>query len=104
MTPAERAAVGRKDDADRRAKPRWSLLPLRAVAVVVDVLEYGTRKYSVDGWRNVPDARTRYYDAAVRHLVAWREGEPADPESSLPHLAHACCSLLFILALELETK
>jgi hypothetical protein len=45
-------------------------------------------------------SKPRYFDAAQRHLWAWWEGEARDPESGLPHLAHAVACLLFVLALE----
>ena len=79
-------------------KPRWDLLPLDCVSPVVDVLTFGAAKYAPEAWRDVPNGRDRYYAAALRHLVAWRGGEHADPESGLPHLAHAACSVLFLLA------
>lgn len=88
---------GRKDD---KGKPRWSLIPLRAVASVVDVLEYGAKKYAPDNWRKVPQPRERYFNAAVRHLYAWRMGDPIDGETGLPALAHACCCILFLLAFD----
>lgn len=80
------------------SKPRFSLVPLNALRFIVDVLEYGAKKYSPDNWREVPDARTRYFDAAMRHLLLWRSGEANDSESGLPHLAHAGCCILFLLA------
>ncbi len=85
---------GTKLDTD---KLRWSLLPSGTIAQVIHVLEYGAKKYSVGNWVGVPDGNTRYYDAAMRHLDAWRGGEINDPESGLPHLAHAACCLLFLL-------
>lgn len=85
-----------------RGKLRFSLIPLGALREIVEVLEFGARKYAVDNWRVVPDARARYWDAAVRHLVAFREGEQLDPESGLHHLAHAGCCVLFLLALDQE--
>ena len=88
---------GVKADSGKR---RFSLFPLCALTAIVDVLEFGARKYSPGNWMTVPDARTRYWDAAVRHLVAWREGERLDPESGLPHLAHAGCCVIFLLALD----
>jgi hypothetical protein len=90
-------AVGRKDDA---GKDPWDLLPTHALRCVVRVLAFGARKYAPDAWRHVPDARRRYYAAALRHVTSWWEGEHADPESGEPHLAHAACCLLFLLALE----
>lgn len=91
--------LGAKRDA---GKPRWTLLPLRALSRVVDVLEFGARKYSAGNWRHVPDARARYLDAAWRHLVARCEGVALDPESGLPHAAHAVACLLFVLAFDEE--
>jgi hypothetical protein len=83
-------------------KPRWSLLPTGTVAAVVRVLEHGALKYGAGNWTLVPEARTRYYDAAQRHLQAWWEGELFDPESKEPHLAHAACCMLFLMWFELN--
>lgn len=85
-------------------KARWDLLPFKAVERVVDVLTYGAKKYAPDGWRNVPDARRRYYAAALRHLTAWWDGSPTDPEGGLPHLAHAACCILFLLEADPEPE
>jgi hypothetical protein len=85
---------GRKDDA---GKTRFHLLPVRALRTVVDVLTYGASRYGADNWRHVEFARERYFDAALRHIYAWWDGEQLDPESGLPHLAHAICSLIFLL-------
>lgn len=86
--------VGQKFD---QGKPQWSLLPWSALGVVVAVLGFGARKYAPNQWQDVPDATTRYADAALRHLTAWLSGEQLDPESKLPHLAHAVCCLLFLI-------
>lgn len=89
-----RGTAGRKHDSN---KPRYSLLPTGTVNQVVQVLEYGAVKYEIDNWQRVPSARTRYYDAAMRHIDDWWNGSEIDEESSLPHLAHAICCLLFLL-------
>lgn len=78
-------------------KARWDLLPIHEVEDVVKVLTIGAIKYAPDNWKNVEPYRERYYSACLRHLVAWREGEILDGETSLPHLAHAICCLLFIM-------
>lgn len=78
-------------------KDRWDLLPLGPVRSVVQVLTYGAKKYAPNAWRLVPDAKDRYFAAALRHLTAWRDGERLDEESGLPHLAHAACCVLFLL-------
>lgn len=93
--------AGRKDDSN---KPRYSLLPTGTVNQVVQVLEYGASdKYAVNNWQKIPDARTRFYDAAMRHIDDWWNGERIDVDkgdqkgSQLPHLAHAICCLLFLM-------
>lgn len=93
----EEEEVGRKDD---REKLMWHLLPWRATSLVVSVLTYGARKYAPENWRKVSKPEDRYFSAAIRHLTEWRAGQKIDPESGLPHLAHAACSLLFILDIE----
>lgn len=86
---------GRKDDT---AKDRWDLIPTFALREIVKVLTYGANKYSENGWRQVPRAKSRYYAAALRHLTAWWEGEEVDSESKLKHLAHAGGCILFLLS------
>lgn len=88
-------AEGTKHD---EGKPRWSLLPLDTITQVVAVLEHGAKKYGDDNWRYVENGRTRYYDALMRHVDAWWRGEDNDPDSGLPHLAHAACCILFLMA------
>lgn len=94
-TPAKRPD-GNKNDAGKR---RWSLLPTGTISQIIDVLEFGAAKYGVTNWRNVPDAHQRYYDALLRHIDAWWQGETNDPETRQHHLAHAACCILFLLAL-----
>lgn len=65
---------------------------------VMQVLEFGAKKYAKDSWRTVPNAVDRYYSAAWRHLE--RMGDLLkDDESSLPHEYHLLCNLLFLLDL-----
>ena len=81
-------------------KDRWDLLPTRALREVVRVFTFGAKKYSDHGWKTVPGARERYYAALLRHVTAWFEGERIDSETGLPHLAHAGCCVLILLAFE----
>lgn len=84
----------RKDD---EGKPRWSLLPWRALAKVVEVLEYGAGKYRAHAWVEVESAEDRYKEALLRHVAAFASGELIDPESGKSHLAHIACNALFLL-------
>lgn len=85
--------VGRKFDG---GKLDWTLLPVEAIEDVVKVLEFGAQKYGRSNWTKVEDGHRRYLAAAYRHLVAIQKGEQFDPESGLPHAAHAVCCLLFL--------
>lgn len=77
-------------------KPRWSLLPTDVLWGIVDVLEYGAKKYEVGGWMNTDQPITRYKDAMARHWKAIEEGEELDLESGLPHVYHFACNALFL--------
>ena len=85
-------------------KLRWSLVPHGVMDQYIQVLEYGAKKYAPDNWQRVPQATTRYYDAAMRHISAWWEGEMDDPETGMPHLAHAMCCITFLMWLEIEAN
>jgi hypothetical protein len=77
-------------------KPQLSLLPASALNEIALVLAYGAEKYGRDNWRNGMDW-TRLIDASLRHLHAFNNGEDLDPESGISHVAHAACSLMFLL-------
>lgn len=89
--------TGSKHDS---GKPLMGAVPPNALLAVAKVLTFGAEKYGRDNWRQVKNAETRYMDAALRHINAYQRGEAADPESGESHLAHAVCSLMFILELQ----
>ena len=78
-------------------KPRYSLLPKGAVNSVIEVLEFGAKKYSADNWQEVDNAKERYYNAAMRHIDLWWNGEKLDSETNVHHLAHAATNLFFLM-------
>lgn len=96
---AQKKPLGVKFD---NQKPQWSLVPSTAMEEIVDVLTYGANKYSPDNWKYVDNHDTRYFNAAMRHIWAWRQGERFDEESHKSHLAHAACCLLFLMAFDHE--
>lgn len=79
-------------------KPRWELLPFDALDEVAAVLHFGAKKYGSRNWEKGM-AWGRFLGAALRHLGAWARGKNIDSESQLPHLAHAACCVLMLLAL-----
>jgi hypothetical protein len=88
---------GRKFDG---GKLQYGLLPPLALRETVKVLTYGAEKYEPDNWRRVPEGPRRYFDAAQRHLWAYKKGELNDEETGINHLAHAICCLMFMLDLD----
>lgn len=92
---------GVKDDAN---KLRYDLIPTSAITGLAEVLTMGAKKYTPNGWRNVPDGIERYYAALYRHLLAWRNGEQIDPESGLHHLKHVMINVAFLLELSSDEK
>jgi hypothetical protein len=101
ITGTEKKEIGLKYDSN---KPRYCLLKPEALDEMVKVLTYGANKYSVDNWKHVDALHDRYFDAAQRHLWAYRRGEKYDPESGYHHLAHAMASLMFILQTDFDEK
>ena len=72
----------------------------KALEEVAKVMQYGANKYSRKNWDKVDD-KERYISATYRHLMlGYQQGEAIDKESGLSHLAHAICSLLFLLELD----
>lgn len=54
-------------------------------------LKYGRHNYRIAGVR-----ASIYYDATMRHLMAWWEGEDIDPASGLSHITKAITSLVVL--------
>lgn len=82
-------AKGSKDE-------RFDLLPWAAVAEIAKVYSFGSIKYDDHNWRKGYDWNLSFA-ALQRHLAAFWSGEDLDPESGLPHMAHAgwhCLTLL----------
>lgn len=57
----------------------------------------GALKHGRSNFRAVGVRASIYYDAANRHINAWFEGEEVDPDSGLPHLAHALACLAILV-------
>lgn len=74
----------------------YSLIPPETNKALAEVLTFGAQKYTINGWKSVPDAERRYMDALFRHIEAYRMGEAIDSESGLPHLAHALANISFL--------
>jgi len=73
--------------------------PAATVLGALGLLE-GALKYGRSNWRVVGVRASIYYDAALRHLQAWMEGEDLDPDSGIPHLGHALACLAILVDAE----
>lgn len=74
----------------------------RALTAVSDVGTYGARKYTDNGWEDVPDGLRRYDEALVRHWLAEKRGERCDKDTGLLHQAHLAWNALARLELMLR--
>lgn len=88
---------GQKHDSE---KPRYDLLPPIAIDEMAKVMTFGAKKYEPDNWRHVDNAVERYRAALLRHSFAMLRGEKLDPETGLPHAAHAMCCAAFLVELD----
>ena len=88
--------AGVKHDA---GKARFDLIPTDPMRQVADIFAYGAVKYADRNWEQ-GIAYGRVYAALQRHLNAYWGGEFFDPESDMPHLAHAVFGILALLEFE----
>ncbi len=79
-----------------RGKPELDMIPSGAMLEIAQGFMYGAEKYDKHNWREGTEW-SRYYNAAQRHMLAYNDGEDMDPESGLPHLAHAAVCIIFLL-------
>lgn len=80
-------------------KPRVDLIPGCSLTDAGIVFAYGAAKYAPDNWRK-GYAWSRIIGAALRHILAFKEGEDNDPESGLTHIGHALCCLMILSGLQ----
>jgi len=68
-------------------KPRLTLVNRQCLEGIARAMEYGAKKYDVNNYKKGMEW-TRLLDSAMRHLVAFSNGESNDPESGLSHIDH----------------
>lgn len=73
------------------------LVPTPAMVAIAMGLKDGARKYGPYNWRTLDVETQTYVGAALRHLMAWQDGEDIDPDSGNSHLAHAMASLAILV-------
>ena len=80
---------------NEEGKYRPTLLYTSFIKEVSRVRMYGIKKYGEPGddWKTTE--AIRHFDAMLRHIFAFLDGEEVDSESGLSHLAHAATNLMF---------
>ena len=77
-------------------KVPFSTVPAEVIAEIGLAMLEGARKYGRHNYRIIGVRASVYYDAALRHLTSWFEGQDIDPDSGLSHItkALACLTVL----------
>lgn len=78
-------------------KPPLRLVPAALLLYVSRVMGLGAQKYGLYNWRTKQVRLTVYLEAAQRHILAKLDGQDLDPESGMPHEAHAAACMGIIL-------
>ena len=73
------------------------LVPASTMAYIALGHLEGDLKYGKVNWREAGIRATIYIDACLRHVMKFKEGEWADPETHVPHLANALCCLSILV-------
>lgn len=81
-----------KDSVGIRKVP-LSTVSAQVMAEVGLAMMEGARKYGRHNYRIAGVRASVYYDATLRHLMAWWEGEDIDPDSGLSHVTKAIAGL-----------
>lgn len=88
----------KKNDQNYHEKPPVALINKTALFEEAKVMAYGATKYELHNWKKEPVlSHTRLASAALRHILQFLDGEDNDSDTGLSHLAHARCSLGFLL-------
>ena len=80
---------------DIKNKLEWSLVDFKALESMVQVLEFGAKKYTPFNWKKgLPYTGT--INSMLRHIYAFLHGEDIDPESGIAHTGHIMCNAMFL--------
>ena len=93
--PLEVKDTNPKDAIGIRKAP-MSTVPGNVIAEIGVAMLEGASKYGRHNYRAAGVRASVYYDAAMRHLISWWEGEDIDPDSGMSHITKllACMTVL----------
>ncbi len=78
-------------------KVSLSVIPPQVLAELALAMMEGARKYGPYNWRKGGTVASTYYDAAMRHMISYWEGDDYDPEAGCLHLVKAIASLVVLV-------
>ena len=71
-------------------------VPVKPLLEVGLAMMEGGRKYGTHNYRSIGVRASTYYDAVMRHIVSWWEGEDIDSASGVHHLIKAMACLFVV--------
>ena len=77
-------------------KVSMSCVPMNVIMEASLGLAEGMCKYGRHNYREVGVRASIYYDALMRHIADWWEGEDIDPDSGLSHVTKAISDLIVL--------
>jgi hypothetical protein len=83
-------------DAVGTGKVPFSTIPAAVMAEVGLAMLEGARKYGRHNYRVAGVRASVYYDALLRHVTSWWEGEDIDRDSGLSHIVKAIACLVVL--------
>ena len=98
MSPDQRPSLDGQELAlrDDGGKLPIHLIPPEFILELAAIFKYGAEKYAPDNWKKGMNY-SRMYSSAMRHLLAFWDGDDVDDESDRHHLAHAAWNCLALL-------
>jgi hypothetical protein len=92
-----------KDVCGIRKAPLSTVSGAVIAEIGVAMLE-GATKYGRHNYRAVGVRSSVYYDATMRHIISWWEGEDIDPDSEMHHITKAITSLVVLRDAMIQNK
>lgn len=86
---------GVKNDFTDGKTQRYDLIATGPWDDLAKLLGFGAEKYAARNWE-LGFAWSRPYNAIIRHLNAFWDGEEIDPDSGAPHMVAVMCNAMFL--------
>lgn len=109
MKPIEQVSVLNQKETNPKDVVGIKKAPLSTISapVLMEVgvaMFEGARKYGRHNYREKGVLASVYYDATIRHLMDWWEGEDIDPPSGMSHITKAIASLTVLRDAMIQNK